>query len=256
MLMMAIKGEIERPDHVLFADTGFEPAAVYRHVEWAQRQCVKAGIPFHATSAKRNLREEFEAFESGEIAHWNARPPLYVVDRGGRNSMQRQCTSKAKIKPLERKKLELLGFKTARGVPDGAAVVQIGISTDEARRASASQTRWVDRSYPLIDPLKMSRSDCQSWWEANYPHVNLPSSSCVICPYKRAMMWRRMKETAPEDWRVAVEYDSRIRAAYAEKGQFVYLSGDYLPLDEAELNESQGAFDLEDEIYCAGGCGL
>lgn len=210
-------------------------------------ECVKADL---------NLREEFEAFEIGSVKHWNARPPLYVRDDGGNGSMQRQCTSRVKIKPLERAKLLIMGHKTARGVPDSAAVVQIGISTDEARRASASQTRWVDRSYPLIDPLKMSRSDCQSWWEKNYPHINLPSSSCVICPYKPASMWRKMKESDAQDWETAVDYDDRIRAAYEKKGQSVYVYRDRIPLRDANLNESQSAFDLEDEIYCAGGCGL
>ena len=139
---------------------------------------------------------------------------------------------------------------------DGAAVVMVGISTDEAKRAAPSRERWQEIIYPLIDPLKMSRADCQSWWEAHFPHVNLPSSSCVICPYKTPPMWRRMKELAPEDWATAVEYDERIRAAYAKQGRAVYLHRDFVPLNEANLNESQGSLDLEDEIYCAGGCGL
>jgi hypothetical protein len=259
LLMLAIRGEIEKPDHVIFADTGFEPAGVYEHAAWCEKQCQKAGLPFHRVQARRNMLEEFEAFESDDpgVKHWNSRPPLNVIDVGGRNSMKRQCTSKAKIKPLERKKLELLGHKTARGVADGAAVVQIGISTDEARRAAPSPTRWIDRDYPLIDPLKMSRADCQAWWERHYPHKRLTASSCVICPYKTPKMWAAMKRDQSEDFAKAVEYDERFRATYQRKtGQNVYVFRDFKPLAEANLNETQGTLDLDDEIYCAGGCGL
>jgi len=257
MLMMGIKGEIERPDHVIFADTGFEPQAVYKHVTWCEKQCVKAGLPFHIVSDKMTMRQQFEAFERGEKARWNNRPPLFVVTTtGGRGTLIRQCTRDAKIRPIERKQLELMGYKTARGVPNGAAVVQIGISTDEVRRASPSTKAWIDRSYPLIDPLKYSRGDCQSWWDDNYPHVSLPSSSCVICPYKTDSMWRKMKADAPEDWAVAVDYDERIRRKYQGTYQTVYLHNKFVALSDADLNESQTGFDFDEEMYCAGGCGL
>jgi len=78
MLMMAIRGEIERPDHVLFADTCFDPAAVYRHVEWAQKQCAKSDLPFHVVKAKQDLRESFAVFEAGGRKGWANNPPIYV----------------------------------------------------------------------------------------------------------------------------------------------------------------------------------
>lgn len=269
MLMLAIRGEIERPDHVLYADTGFEPVAVQAHAKWAERQCEKAGLPFHLVKARRDLRESFEHFESGESKIWNDGAPLFVettergkmntIDRAykvGRGTFVRQCTLKIKINPLRKKQIELLGKKTSRGIQDGASVQMIGISTDEARRASPSRERWQENIYPLIDPLKMSRFDCQEWWEKHYPHIALPSSSCVICPYTSNSRWLKMKTSQPEDWATAVEYDERMRAAYAKEGRAVFLNRDYVPLKDLNLNESQGALDLEDEIYCAGGCGL
>jgi hypothetical protein len=257
LLMLGIRGEIERPDHILFADTGLEPQAVYKHLEWCKRQAEKAGIPLHVVKAKMDMRQEFEAFERDEVASMHMRPPLMIVGDRGSGIGQRQCTRDAKIKPLERKKKEIMGYKNARGIPDGAAIVQIGISTDEARRASPSQTRWVERDFPLIDPLKWSRADCQSWWEREYPHVSLPSSSCIICPYKTGRMWARMKQDQPEDFADACDLDDRFRAAFLRRTkQTVYIHRDFVPLREANLNETQGAFDLEDAIYCAGGCGL
>lgn len=253
MLMLAIRGEIERPDHVLWADTGFEPRAVYRHVDWSERQCEKAGIPFHRIKALRNLREDFEAFESGDRKYWNSRPPLYT--KGG--AVQRQCTREVKILVVERAQKALLGAKSTRTIADGAAAVQIGISTDESRRAAPSPHRWYDREYPLIDPLKMSRMDCQAWWDREFPHVHLPRSSCTICPYKTPFMWRQMRETAPEDFAEAVEFDRRIRRAYQDRtGQDFWLHASEKPLPEVAEDTGQMNLDLDDRVYCAGGCGL
>lgn len=259
MLMMSIKGEIERPEHVIFADTGFEPKAVYRHATWCEKQCVKAGIPFHVVSDKFTMRQQFEAFERGALKRFNNRPPFFVINldiKGSRGQLVRQCTRDAKIRPIERKQLELMGYKTARGVPSGAAVVQIGISTDEARRASPSTKEWTERSYPLIDPLKFSRGDCQAWWDDHFPYVSLPSSSCVICPYKTDAMWRKMKTESPEDWAQAVEYDNRFRAAYEKQDRLVYVHKDFVPLADANLNEDQTGIDFDEQMYCSGGCGL
>ena len=263
MLMMAIRNDIERPEHVIFADTGFEPRAVYHHVEWCQKQCEKAGIPLHIVKAKEDMREDFHKFEYGEKRNFDNRPPFYVHGLMGKGQTVRQCTRGAKIIPIKRKQLELMGHKTIRTCADGEAISMIGISTDEAMRASPSRDRWQERSYPLIDPLKMSRADCQSWWEQNYPHINLTSSSCTICPFKTNRMWLQMKNDAPQDWAEAVEYDERFRAAYKnrladrkEKDQEFYIHNSLTPLRDVNLNEGQMGFDLEDEIYCAGGCGL
>ena len=133
----------------------------------------------------------------------------------------------------------------------------IGISTDEVRRATPSQERWVDREFPLVDPLKMSRFDCQQWWSNHYGHISLPTSSCIICPYNPDSRFMAMKRDAPEDWADAVDLDSRIRAMSARRSnQDVFVHKSYKPLGEADLNEGQDAFDLEDSLYCAGGCGL
>lgn len=259
LLMLAIHGEIERPDHVIFADTGFEPAAVYEHVAWSRRQSEKAGIPFHVVKAPLDMREDFEGFEAGSKRYFDARPPLYVTQCGevGSSQARRQCTDRAKIRPVQRKQLELLGRKTARGLPAGTAMTMIGISTDEARRASPSRDKWVDRIFPLIDPLKMSRADCQAWWERHYSHVRLSASACIICPYKTSRMWAEMKRAQPEDWHRAIEYDSRFRQAFERKtGQSVYVHRDFVALADAHLGDAQDTFALDDEIYCAGGCGL
>lgn len=131
----------------------------------------------------------------------------------------------------------------------------IGISTDEARRASQSADKWVDNLYPLIDPLKMSRADCQSWWEQHYPHVKLTKSACVGCPYRSDASWKQLKDVDPDGFQDAVRFDDAIRKANGMRGTS-YVHRSLKPLRDVNLNEAQMEVDLEDDVYCAGGCGL
>jgi len=253
MLMMAISGELPRPDHVIFADTGIEPASVYKHLEWCREQCSLAGLPLHVISAKSgNMVEQLADFESGAANHWNNRPPLWIDGA----QFGRQCTKHAKLHPITRLQLALMGHKTARTAADSEAIVWIGISTDETRRASPSRDRWIDRQFPLIDPLRMSRADCQAWWQRNYPSVALPSSSCTICPYHSDSYWRDMPAA---DFSEACDYDDRIRRAYiARTDQTVYLHRSCRPLRSIDFNHGQADLFSDDDtaMICSGGCGL
>ena len=44
MLLMAARGEIEpKPKYAIFADTGWEPRAVYQHLEWLEQEAAGCG---------------------------------------------------------------------------------------------------------------------------------------------------------------------------------------------------------------------
>ena len=109
--------------------------------------------------------------------------------------------------------------------------------------------------YPLIDPLKMSRLDCQAWWDRHYPSRTLGKSACLGCPNRSDREWAAMKRDAPDDWAQVVEFDQAIRHSIGMRGKS-YLHRSLRPLDAVPLGEGQSTLDLEDEIYCAGGCGL
>lgn len=260
MLMLAIRGEIERPDHVLFADTGWDGERTMDHVIWCEAQCVKAGIPFHRVTAG-NIRLDMIEARSGKRergekgTRWAAMPLFVDVGTGVSGRSKRQCTSEYKINPLRKKQRELLGYQPRQRIPASACEVWIGISTDEARRAAPSGDRWIDNVFPLIDPLKMSRADCQAWWDAHYPHRRLGKSACLGCPNRSDREWEALKRESPQEWAQVVEFDHRIRVATGMRGQS-YLHRSLRPLDQVPLNEDQANMDLEDKIYCAGGCGL
>lgn len=240
MLMMAIDGDIERPDHVLFADTGWEPPWTLNHVVWLAEQCRIAGIPFHKV-------------QDASIQMHPERMPLWMDSpQGGKNL--RTCTDRHKIRPLQRKQRELLGYQKGERIPPGSASVWIGISTDESRRAAPASVRWVDNVYPLIDPLKMSRADCQSWWETCYPNQPLGRSACVGCPHKSDSEWRYLKQHWPEEFEEACLMDEQVRQLEGMRYD-AYLHRSCQPLRDIDF-DSQMGFDLDDAIYCSGGCGL
>ena len=267
MLMLSIHGAIDRPDHVVFADTGWDGKRTMAHVAWAEKQCQRAGLPFHRVSAG-NIREDMmvartadsggyvKAAERVGRAGRCATMPLFVdTGQGVEGRIKRQCTNEYKIAPIRKKQREMLGYAKGQRIPPGACEVMIGISTDEARRASPSMDRWVDNLYPLIDPLKMSRSDCQAWWDKHYPHQPLGKSSCLGCPNRSDREWAALRSGDQDEWAEIVEFDRAIRDATGMRGKS-YLHRRLKPIDEIDLNEGQASFDLEDKIYCAGGCGL
>jgi len=250
MLMMAIHGELERPDHVLFADTGWDGDLTMDHVAWCERQCHKAGLPFHRVTAG-NIREDMMG-RAGNCASM----PLFVdTGKAVEGRIRRQCTVEYKLVPLQKKQRELLGYQPGQRIPPASCEVWIGISMDEARRAAPSRVRWVDNVFPLIDPLKMSRADCQAWWEANYPHRSLGKSACLGCPNRSDREWAAMKRERPAEWAEVVAFDKAIRSITGMRGES-YLHRSLRPIGEVPLGEGQDTLDLEDAVYCAGGCGL
>ena len=108
LLLMALRGEGEPLDGVLFADTGWEPRAVYRHIETLEQACNSAGLPFYRVSAG-NIKEDALNPAAGF-----ASMPLHIRNERGRPGMLcRQCTSHYKIEPIiepiQKKVRELLG---------------------------------------------------------------------------------------------------------------------------------------------------
>src|SRR5438874_4506408 len=58
VLLMALHGEFpERLDAAIFADTGWEPRAIYRHLDWLEEQAHRGAVPLFRVQAG-NLRQD------------------------------------------------------------------------------------------------------------------------------------------------------------------------------------------------------
>lgn len=281
MALLAAHGEIgPMPSCAIFADTGWEPRAVYDHLAWLMSGNVLP-FPVHVVSAG-NIRDELLA--AGEGNRWASIPafaktvtpagaelPVYdedddgeLIEIGSRTTsaetvsigmIRRQCTTDFKVVPIRRKVRELAGL-TRRRSPDHAVVEQwIGISTDEIIRAKPSFELWQLKRFPLIEK-RMSRRDCLAWLRRHgYPEP--PKSSCVGCPFHDNARWRRMRDHDPEAWADAVEVDRALRTGLRGIRGEVFLHRSCVPLDQADLSTAadRGQLDLWPN-ECEGMCGV
>lgn len=178
VLLLACEGVIPRFDVALFADTGWEPKAVYANLARLRAHAAKYGIPVRTVSAG-NVRDD-----ALDPAHRFVSMPLHVLNPdGSRGLARRQCTSEYKIGPLKKAARELLGYPHPRRVPRGLYVEQaIGISTDEFTRAKGSGVQYLRNVFPLIE-LGWDRARCVDYL-AERGFAGTVKSACLGC-----LMW-------------------------------------------------------------------
>lgn len=243
-LMACAGGFGERPDCAIFADTGWEPKAVYKHLSWLES---RGSIPILRVSGG-NIRDD--ALDANRLF---PSMPLYVKNLdGGKGQLRRQCTSEYKIQPIYRKMRELLGGK----VWNGAVELWFGISLDEAIRMKDARVKWVVNRWPLIE-RSVTRLDCMNWLRRNDYEIP-PKSACVGCPYHDRATWRRMRREDPESFADAVDFDRRIRNMSRIDGE-VYVHRGLVALAEADFSneEDHGQLSLGDfGEECEGMCGV
>ncbi len=184
-------GILERPDHVAFADTGWEPARVYTQLDRIEAVFTALEVPVHRVTAG-NLRQD-----ASDPRRRFAAIPFHVRNLDGSPGMgRRECSARYKVEPFTRKVRELLGAAPPRyrRVPAGAVAQQwIGFSTDEIGRVSRPRMRYLTARYPLLE-LGMSRRDCVRYLtDAGWGGT--VRSACIGCPYHGNAAWRALRDT-------------------------------------------------------------
>lgn len=260
LLLMSCLGLVPRLDAAIFADTGWEPSAVYEHFGWLQSFAAGKGIPV-ITVKHRNLREDLIKFRrSGKSGKDYTNVPLYLRDKNDRVGMaRRSCTDKYKIRPVDK---HIRAMLRERG--ETVAQVWLGITADEITRISRSRFSWKQHLYPfcghrhnggvLTEPW--SREDCLGWLHDTFPLREVPRSSCIGCPYHSNEEWRRVKAN-PVEWADAIEVDEAIRNQ--ENPSLIgtpFLHRSALPLVDADLSDKpQDDFFFGMSNECLGMCG-
>lgn len=283
VLLMSCKGVLPKLGAAVFADTQWEPKAVYKHLAWLETEAKGHGIPV-LRGTRGDLRADGIEFRrsggKGSKTHATAPPgtmltheqgngrkasiPLFVRNPDGTiGIINRQCTSEYKIEVVERIiRRVLLGLRPRQVAPANAVEHWFGISADEMYRRRTSTNHWQTFRYPLIDDVKsprkdtlfgrgFDRRDCLEWMEQHgYPTP--PRSACIGCPFHSDEEWLRLKNESPEEWADAVAFDRDIRAASAalqaegKVGRPVglpFLHRSCRPLDEVILDPSDSSPD-------------
>ncbi len=249
LALMCAAGVFGRvPDAAIFADTQWEPKAVY---EWLA--LLETLLPFPVFRVSRgNLRDAVYRNRNATGQRF-ASIPWFVLNQDWTKGMgRRQCTREYKIEPIREKVRELMGYSRGQRVKTKAEV-WIGISTDEATRAKPSPDAWQTNVWPLLD-LGYSRKDCLLWLDLNFPQLpSPPKSACIGCPFHSDAHWAAMKADDPESWNDAVAADAAIRHQPKFRGlQFAHRS--LAPLDRVVFKgqDTRDHFDNE----CEGICGV
>ncbi|MFD5583255.1 hypothetical protein CFC35_10545 [Streptomyces sp. FBKL.4005] len=88
MLALSANGRLPRADYAIFANTGWKPHAVYRHLDRLQKEiAAPAGIPILRVSSGNVRRDALDP------AHRFASMPLDILNQDGKQGMtRRQCT--------------------------------------------------------------------------------------------------------------------------------------------------------------------
>ena len=236
LALLAHHGEIEPPDYAVFADTGWEPKAVYKHLDWLESYLSFPVVRVSAGSLKDSLLNHngnrFDAV------------PFFTANGGmGR----RQCTFQYKLRPIQK----FCKPYSSKGNP---VVMELGISTDEWTRMKPSRVKYIENTWPLID-LEMSRNDCMDWLKRNGYKVP-PKSACLGCPYHNDGLWRDIKNNSPEEFEETCKVDDAIRVMpNFREHQFMHRS--LKPLREVDFRTMEDMGQLNfftDE--CEGMCGL
>lgn len=272
LLLLSCEGLLPRLDHVIFADTQWEPAAVYRHLGWCRDHASKHGITIDVRSAG-NLRDDLLEFwgparKSADGKRYASIPAFVRNPDGSRGIVRRQCTTEYKVNVIERYQRDVLGLRPRQRWPlEHVLTSWIGISTDEAQRMKRSVRPAVKMWHPLIEAESIakrqtgrlfadgwSRQDCLDWLESRgYPRP--PKSACIGCPFHSNAEWSAL---SPAELADAVEVDRLIRASDADRRGMVghvYLHSSLVPLSEVRFaSATDNDVGMADE--CGGVCGV
>jgi 3'-phosphoadenosine 5'-phosphosulfate sulfotransferase (PAPS reductase)/FAD synthetase len=181
LLVLIAQERLERPDAIVFADTGTEKQGTYDYL--------------------RDIAEPFATKHSLNIttlgADWRTRTyqgdlERYCLDHHMLpGTWRRWCTSHYKIVPLSKFRRRELGASR-----DNPTETWIGISTDEKRRAVPSREPDEVKRYPLIADFGYDRFMCeQVILGAGLPVP--PKSGCWFCPFMNRTAWQVMKRKEP-----------------------------------------------------------
>lgn len=239
LALLAAEGRLPKLDGAIFADTGWEPAAVYRHLDRLDAEVLQpAGIPLYRVSAG-NIRDD-----ALDPQHAYASMPLFTINADGSRGMgRRQCTNEYKLKVIKRQARRLLGHPHPDPMPRGLYAEQwIGISRDEIGRVKDSGIKYLRSEFPLLDldgavdgRTGWTRSDCRRYLRSR-GWASTPRSACVGCPFRGNREWREMRDQRPAEWADAVAFDHALRAVTRADGIREYLHVSRLPLDEAPID--------------------
>jgi Phosphoadenosine phosphosulfate reductase family len=177
----------ERPDAILFADTGGEKPKTYEHVQEMQRWCYAKGFPEIAIVKEGNGLED---------------DCLTRETLPGKAFGFGSCSERYKVRPQRR-------WVKERGITD--AMWLVGIHIGEKHRAERTLNQRDDVRFPLIE-WEWNQDDCiQAIKRAG---LLVPvKSACFFCPAMRKQEVIQLAKDNPDLFQRALDMEDGARDA-------------------------------------------
>lgn len=239
LALMAAHGEIEAPDCAIFADTQWEPRAVYEHLDRLEKL-----LPFPVRRVTAGDIRQGIIDRRNTTGGRYAAIPWHIRNQDGSSAMgRRQCSSEYKLEPIMREIRGLLGVGRHSHIAPRSVEVLIGISRDEAHRMREPRQAYMRNVYPLVE-LGMRRYDCLLWLQRHgYPEPS--KSACIGCPFTDNARWRDRRANQPDEWADAVLADRQLRLGDARGMRGIeYMHRSCVPLDEVDFSVDDRQLDM------------
>lgn len=194
-LLVGLQQRGNRPDAIVFADTGGERGRTYAHLEAVDRWCADVGFPAIVRVRYTMLDGSQPSLEQQCVE----RRVLPSIAYG-----RKACSHKFKTYPSQQ---WLKGWAPAveAWASGGKVRISIGYNTDEERRVQPDDERF-EYGYELID-WGWGREECEA---ANRAAGFAPgTSACFFCPNnKRAEIHALYREEPQLFWRAIAMEDA------------------------------------------------
>lgn len=182
---------MERPDWVVFADTGSEQDHTLKTVRKIQDLSKEAGINFQIVKNE-------EMFPIHEFYTEKGRVPMVGNPR---------CTDQFKIRPINR----FIRTIADESKPKPWVECWLGITTDEIHRQRENPRKYIRNRFPLIE-LGWARNQCEAYLRREHPDLIVKKSGCWHCHYQAAGEWRKLKRLSPDLFSLAREMEEAAKA--------------------------------------------
>jgi hypothetical protein len=218
---LIVQGRLPKPDLAVIADTERELSTTWAYMEATTLPALASvGVTLHRVKKSAYATVDLYGGKDGNTLLI----PAFTTQGDDIGKLSGFCSNEWKKRVIQRWATREHGVK--------AAMQWVGISTDEARRATASANgKWGTR-YPLIE-LNMSRADCFAAVEAmGWPEP--PRSSCWMCPNHHESEWLWQRMAAPQDHRKAIVFDREMR----KRDPHAWLHPSATPLEGVVFDEA------------------
>jgi hypothetical protein len=178
-MLVGMRERDERPDLILFADTGGERPETYRYRDCVSGWCVKAGFPEIITVSEKHTLEE-------DCLNRSALPAIAYGFKS--------CSEHYKTRPQKR-------WLREHGYDE--VMFLIGIDAGERHRVRESE----NVKYPLIE-WNWGREECiKAIARAGLPQPG--KSACFFCPSSKPHEVLQLKRQHPELLQRALDMEAR-----------------------------------------------